>query len=113
MKAGGYLKGLVALVGGSTSGFSAVIGAYVTTITTTIIVVVICAALAVCMYCARVDQRLRMDARYGGENPMETLPWPVAALYGRCARTARACTSACAKCALWGGKTPFKTLTAQ
>lgn len=67
MKAGGYLKGLVALVGGSTSGFSAVIGAYVTTITTTIIVVAICAALAVCMYCARMDQRLRMDARYGGE----------------------------------------------
>ncbi len=67
MKAGGYLTGLVALVGGSTSGFSAVIGAYVTTITTTIIVVVICAALAVCMYCARVDQRLRQDARYGGK----------------------------------------------
>ena len=66
VKAGNYLKGLVAMVGGSTSGFSAVIGAYVTTITVTIAVVAICLGLAVCMYCARADQKLRADAAYGG-----------------------------------------------
>jgi hypothetical protein len=66
VKAGDYLKGLVALVGGSTSGFSAVIGAYVTTITVTIAVAAICLGLAVCMYCARADQKLRADAAYGG-----------------------------------------------
>jgi len=68
VQAGEYLKGLVGLVGGSTSGFSAVVGAYVTTVTVTIAVAAVCLLLAITMYCVRVDQRLRQDLRYGGRS---------------------------------------------
>ena len=66
VKAGAYLKGLVALVGGSTSGFAAVIGAYVTTITATIAIVAVCLAFGIAMYAMRADQKLRQDLAYGG-----------------------------------------------
>lgn len=66
VKAGELLKTLVDLVGGSTSGFSAVVGAYVTTITATIAIAAICTLLAIMMYAMRADQRLRQDLRYGG-----------------------------------------------
>lgn len=66
VKAGELLKTLVGLVGGSTSGFSAVVGAYVTTITATIAIAAVCTLLAIMMYAMRADQRLRQDLRYGG-----------------------------------------------
>jgi hypothetical protein len=69
VKAGGLLRVLVGLVGGSTSGFSAVVGAYVTTVTVTIAVSAVCALLAIMMYSVRADQRLRQDRRYGGVLP--------------------------------------------
>ncbi|CAL8472073.1 g11615 [Coccomyxa elongata] len=65
VKAGELLKTLVGLVGGSTSGFSAVVGAYVTTITATIAIAAVCTLLAIMMYAMRADQRLRQDLRYG------------------------------------------------
>ena len=76
IKAGHYLKDLVAMVGGSTSGFSAVISAYVTTMTATIAIVAICLGAAVCMYCARADQKLRADAAYGGARARRHTPDP-------------------------------------
>lgn len=66
MSAGTALKELVLLVGGSSSGFSGVIAAYVTTFTVTIAVSVICLGLAFAMYAMRTDQMLRRDQRYGG-----------------------------------------------
>ena len=72
LQAGGSLKQLVTLVGGSTSGFTHVIAAYVTTFTVTIAVSVICLGLALAMYAVRTDQKLRRDLRYGGACP----EWP-------------------------------------
>ena len=69
LQAGGSLKQLVALVGGSTSGFTNIIAAYVTTFTVTIAVSVICLGLAIAMYAVRTDQKLRRDLRYGGARP--------------------------------------------
>ena len=69
LQAGGSLKQLVALVGGSTSGFTNIIAAYVTTFTVTIAVSVICLGLAIAMYSVRTDQKLRRDLRYGGAHP--------------------------------------------
>ena len=66
LQAGGSLKQLVALVGGSTSGFTNIIAAYVATFTVTIAVSVICLGLAIAMYSVRTDQKLRRDLRYGG-----------------------------------------------
>ena len=66
LSAGAALKELVALVGGSSSGFSGVIAAYVTTFTVTIAVSAICLGLAFAMYGMRADQKLRRDLRYGG-----------------------------------------------
>ncbi len=67
------MKVLVGFVGGSTSGFSAVVGAYVSTVTATIAVSAICALLAIMMYSVRADQRLRQDLRYGGAYHSVTL----------------------------------------
>ncbi len=66
LSAGTALKQLVLLVGGSSSGFSSVIAAYVTTFTVTIAISVICLGLAFAMYGMRTDQKLRRDLRYGG-----------------------------------------------
>ncbi len=66
LSAGNALKQLVTLVGGSSSGFSGVIAAYVTTFTVTIVVSAICLCLAFAMYGIRTDQKLRRDLRYGG-----------------------------------------------
>ena len=67
LSAGTALKELVLLVGGSSSGFSSVIAAYVTTFTVTIAVSAICLGLAFAMYATRTDRMLRRDQRYGGE----------------------------------------------
>ena len=74
LQAGGSLKQLVALVGGSTSGFTNIIAAYITTFTVTIALSVICLGLALAMYAVRTDQKLRRDLRYGGALP--ALPMP-------------------------------------
>ena len=66
MSAGTALKALVALVGGSSSGFSGVIAEYVTTFTVTIVLCAICLGAAFAMYGVRADQKLRRDLRYGG-----------------------------------------------
>ncbi|EIE23575.1 hypothetical protein COCSUDRAFT_65992 [Coccomyxa subellipsoidea C-169] len=85
VKAGGLMKVLVGFVGGSTSGFSAVVGAYVSTVTATIAVSAICALLAIMMYSVRADQRLRQDLRYGdGERSLgiyKTYYWLTVCLF--------------------------------
>ena len=58
------------MVGGSSSGYTAVATAYVTTFTVTIAVSAICLALAFAMYGMRTDQKLRRDLRYGGTPPL-------------------------------------------
>ena len=94
LQAGGSLKQLVALVGGSTSGFTNIIAAYVTTFTVTIAVSVICLGLAMAMYAVRTDQKLRRDLRYGGAR-LVALPNPGSAARPPAARISWCMTRVC------------------